>query len=81
MKVIHIDMDQFFAAVEQRDNLELKGKLIAVGHDAERGVVLTASYEARWFGVHSVLSHSLIALIAYVNLGAFIIVGGTVICL
>ena len=81
MKVIHIDMDQFFAAVEQRDNLELKDKLIAVGHDAERGVVLKASYEARWFGVHSVLSHSLIALIAYVNLGAFIIVGGTVICL
>ncbi len=41
-------MDQFFAAVEQRDNPELKGKPIAVGHDAERGVVSTASYEARW---------------------------------
>lgn len=40
-------MDQFFAAVEQRDNPELKGKPIAVGHDAERGVVSTASYEAR----------------------------------
>ena len=50
MKVIHVDMDQFFAAVEQRDNPELKGKPIAVGHDAERGV------EARRFGVHSAQS-------------------------
>ena len=49
-------MDQFFAAVEQRDNPELKGKPIAVGHDAERGVVATASYEARRFGVHSAQS-------------------------
>jgi len=56
VKIIHIDMDQFFAAVEQRDNLELKGKPIAVGHDAERGVVATASYEARRFGVHSAQS-------------------------
>ena len=56
MKIIHVDMDQFFAAVEQRDNLELKGKPIAVGHDAERGVVSTASYEARRFGVHSAQS-------------------------
>lgn len=56
MKVIHVDMDQFFAAVEQRDNPELKGKPIAVGHDAERGVVSTASYEARRFGVHSAQS-------------------------
>ena len=56
MKVIHVDMDQFFAAIEQRDNPELKGKPIAVGHDAERGVVSTASYEARRFGVHSAQS-------------------------
>ena len=49
-------MDQFFAAVEQRDNPELKGKPIAVGHDVERGVVSTASYEARRFGVHSAQS-------------------------
>ena len=56
MKVIHVDMDQFFAAVEQRDNPELKGKPIAVGHDAERGVVSTASYEARRYGVHSAQS-------------------------
>ena len=51
MKIIHVDMDQFFAAVEQRDNPELRGKPIAVGHDAERGVVSTASYEARKFGL------------------------------
>ncbi len=56
MKIIHVDMDQFFAAVEQRDQPELKGKPIAVGHDAERGVVSTASYEARRFGVHSAQS-------------------------
>ena len=56
MKIIHVDMDQFFAAVEQRDNPALKGKPIAVGHDAERGVVSTASYEARRFGVHSAQS-------------------------
>ena len=52
-KILHIDMDQFFAAVEQRDCPELRGKPVAVGHDAARGVVSTASYEARKFGVHS----------------------------
>ncbi|MBR1548764.1 MAG: DNA polymerase IV [Prevotella sp.] len=56
MKIIHVDMDQFFAAVEQRDNPELLGKPIAVGHDAPRGVVSTASYEARRYGVHSAQS-------------------------
>ena len=56
MKIIHVDMDQFYAAVEQHDHPELKGKPIAVGHDAERGVVATASYEARKFGVHSAQS-------------------------
>ncbi len=56
MKIIHVDMDQFFAAVEQHDYPELKGKAIAVGHDAERGVVSTASYEARRYGVHSAQS-------------------------
>lgn len=49
-------MDQFYAAVEQRDNPELRGLPVAVGHDAERGVVATASYEARKFGVHSAQS-------------------------
>jgi len=49
-------MDAFFAAVEQRDNPELRGKPIAVGYDGERGVVSTASYEARRYGVHSAQS-------------------------
>ena len=56
MKIIHVDMDQFFAAVEQRDQPELRGKPVAVGWDAERGVVSTASYEARKFGIHSAQS-------------------------
>ncbi len=54
-KIIHIDMDAFYAAVEQRDNPELRGKPIAIGSSLQRGVVATASYEARKFGVHSAL--------------------------
>ena len=49
-------MDQFFAAVEQRDDPDLRGKPVAVGHDVPRGVVSTASYEARRYGVHSAQS-------------------------
>ncbi len=54
-KIIHIDMDAFFAAVEQRDDPRLRGRPIAVGSGAERGVVMTASYEARPFGVRSAM--------------------------
>lgn len=54
-KIIHIDMDAFFASVEQRDNPELRGKPLAVGFDGPRGVVSTASYETRRFGVHSAM--------------------------
>jgi len=59
-KIIHIDMDAFFAAVEIRDNPKLKGKPVVIGSDPRktggRGVVSTCSYEARTFGIHSAMS-------------------------
>ncbi len=52
-RILHIDMDAFFAAVEQLDNPELRGKPVIIGGSSDRGVVSTCSYEARVYGVHS----------------------------
>ena len=62
-KIIHIDMDAFYASIEQNDYDNLRGKPVAVGGNKEGGVIAAASYEARKFGIESALSARILSLI------------------